>query len=143
MDDYVDTAVLGTEDRFAIGQPVPRSEDPVLLRGEGHYSDDFNLPGQAYAVIVRSPVAHGAIRRIGASRWPANSWMRATAWSCSTSAKQQWNRCCCVRRAGPYRRGILGISAKSSRSRCRRSPPFERRYWGRKVLRPGALSRCC
>src|SRR5438270_9224401 len=65
MDDYVDTAVLGTEDRFAIGQPVPRSEDPVLLRGEGHYSDDFNLPGQAYAVIVRSPLAHGVVRRIG------------------------------------------------------------------------------
>ena len=64
MNDYSDTAVLGTEDRFAIGQPVPRSEDPVLLRGEGHYSDDFNLPGQAYAVIVRSPVAHGVIRRI-------------------------------------------------------------------------------
>src|SRR5438552_3790886 len=62
MDDYVDTAVLGTEDRFAIGQPVPRSEDPVLLRGEGHYSDDFNLPGQAYAVIVRSPMAHGGPR---------------------------------------------------------------------------------
>jgi carbon-monoxide dehydrogenase large subunit len=65
MDDYIDTAVLGTEDRFAIGQPVPRSEDPVLLRGEGHYSDDFNLPGQAYAVIVRSPLAHGVVRRIG------------------------------------------------------------------------------
>src|SRR5437764_10298272 len=64
MDDYVDTAVLGTEDRFAIGQPVPRSEDPVLLRGEGHYSDDFNLPGQVYVVIVRSPVAHGTIRKI-------------------------------------------------------------------------------
>ena len=32
MDDYVDTAVLRTEDRFAIGQPVSRSEDPVLLR---------------------------------------------------------------------------------------------------------------
>jgi carbon-monoxide dehydrogenase large subunit len=44
---------------------VPRSEDPVLLRGEGHYSDDFNLPGQAYAVIVRSPLAHGVVRRIG------------------------------------------------------------------------------
>jgi carbon-monoxide dehydrogenase large subunit len=65
MDDYIDRAVLGTEDRFAIGQPVPRSEDPVLLRGEGHYSDDFNLPGQAYAVIVRSPLAHGVVRRIG------------------------------------------------------------------------------
>src|SRR5438874_5300366 len=64
MDDYSNTAILGTEDRFAIGQPVPRSEDPVLLRGEGHYSDDFNLPGQAYAVIVRSPMAHGVIRGI-------------------------------------------------------------------------------
>src|SRR5438874_60879 len=67
MDDYVDTAVLGTEDRFAIGQPVPRSDDPVLLRGEGHYSDDFNLPGQAYAVIVRSPMAHGLIHKIETS----------------------------------------------------------------------------
>jgi carbon-monoxide dehydrogenase large subunit len=64
MNDHSDTAVLGTEDRSAIGQPVPRSEDPVLLRGEGHYSDDFNLPHQAYAVIVRSPMAHGVIRRI-------------------------------------------------------------------------------
>src|SRR2546430_5738163 len=67
MHDYVDTAVLGTEDRCAMGQPVPRSEDPVLLRGEGHYSDDFNLPGQAYAVIVRSPMAHGLIHKIETS----------------------------------------------------------------------------
>src|SRR5436189_1086643 len=67
MDNYVDIAVLGTEDRFAIGQPVPRSEDPVLLRGEGHCSDDFNLPGQAYAVIVRSPMAHGLIHKIETS----------------------------------------------------------------------------
>jgi len=67
MHDYVDTAVLGTKDRFAIGQPVPRSEDPVLLRGEGHYSDDFNLPGQAYAVIVRSPMAHGLIHKVETS----------------------------------------------------------------------------
>src|SRR5947207_7239610 len=64
MHDYVDTAVLGTEDRFAIGQPVPRSEDPVLLRGEPHYSDDLNLPDHAYAVIARSPMAHGVIRGI-------------------------------------------------------------------------------
>ena len=50
--------VLGLE-KFAVGQPVPRKEDPKLLRGEGRYSDDINLPGQAYAVIVRSRVAHG------------------------------------------------------------------------------------
>jgi len=43
---------------------VPRSEDPVLLRGEGHYSDDVSLPGQAYAVMLRSAYAHGVIRRI-------------------------------------------------------------------------------
>ncbi|MDX2103384.1 MAG: xanthine dehydrogenase family protein molybdopterin-binding subunit [Alphaproteobacteria bacterium] len=54
---------LGTE-RFGIGQPVRRTEDPVLLRGEGRYTDDLSLPGQAYAVMVRSPHAHGRIRRI-------------------------------------------------------------------------------
>src|SRR3954454_3426674 len=64
MDDYIDPTILGTDDRFAIGQPVPRSEDPVLLRGEGHYSDDVSLPGQAYAVMVRSHYAHGIIRGI-------------------------------------------------------------------------------
>src|ERR1700732_787291 len=63
MDDYVDETMLEL-DRFAIGQPVPRSEAPGLLRGEGHYADDVSLPGQAYAVMVRSGHAHGIIRRI-------------------------------------------------------------------------------
>src|SRR5579863_3363554 len=58
------TAIDLDEDRFAIGQPVPRAEDPVLVRGAGHYSDDFSRPGQAYAVMVRSPYAHGVIRGI-------------------------------------------------------------------------------
>ena len=47
--------------RFAVGQPVSRMEDPVLLRGEGRYTDDLNLPGQAYGVMVRSRVAHGVL----------------------------------------------------------------------------------
>src|SRR6266851_1245549 len=49
---------------------VPRSEDPRLLRGEGRYTDDIKLPGQAYAAIVRSRNAHGTIRGIdgGAAR---------------------------------------------------------------------------
>jgi aerobic carbon-monoxide dehydrogenase large subunit len=63
MDDYVDETMLDL-DRFAIGQPVPRSEDPVLLRGEGHYADDVSLSSQAYAVMVRSGHAHGVIRKI-------------------------------------------------------------------------------
>src|SRR3954462_14212708 len=49
-----------------IGQPVRRREDLRLLPGRGQYSDDLNLPGQAYAVMVRSPHAHALIRRIDA-----------------------------------------------------------------------------
>jgi carbon-monoxide dehydrogenase large subunit len=52
--------------KFGIGQPVPRNEDPILVRGKGRYTDDLNLPGQAYAVIVRSGYAHGAINGIDA-----------------------------------------------------------------------------
>src|ERR1700739_2683515 len=64
MDDYIDPVLLGPEEKFAIGQPVPRSEDPVLLKGAGHYADDINLPGQAFAVMVRSHNRHGVIRGI-------------------------------------------------------------------------------
>jgi aerobic carbon-monoxide dehydrogenase large subunit len=53
-------------EKFAVGQSVPRVEDPMLLRGEGRYTDDVALPGQAYAVMVRSRQAHGRIRNIDA-----------------------------------------------------------------------------
>ena len=36
----------------------------MLLRGEGRYSDDLSLPGQAYAVIVRSRYAHGELNGV-------------------------------------------------------------------------------
>jgi aerobic carbon-monoxide dehydrogenase large subunit len=67
MNDYIDASDLGFDEKFAVGQPVPRSEDPVLLRGEGRYSDDVSLPKQAYAVMLRSTHAHGVIRRIDTS----------------------------------------------------------------------------
>ena len=50
--------------KFGIGQPVRRTEDPKLVRGQGQYTDDLNVPGQAYAVMIRSPYAHGVIRGI-------------------------------------------------------------------------------
>ena len=53
--------------KYAIGQSVPRTEDPKLLKGEGKYTDDLNLPDQVYAAIVRSPVAHGIIKDINVS----------------------------------------------------------------------------
>ena len=71
-----------------IGQPVRRKEDRRLLTGQGSFSDDINLPGQAYAVFVRSPHAHARIRAIdvcaalaspgvlGVLIW--RQWMRGT-----------------------------------------------------------------
>jgi carbon-monoxide dehydrogenase large subunit len=50
--------------KYGVGQPVRRKEDDTLVRGKGKYTDDFNLPGQAYAWIVRSSHAHGIIRGI-------------------------------------------------------------------------------
>jgi aerobic carbon-monoxide dehydrogenase large subunit len=50
-----------------IGQPVPRKEDARLLTGQGCFSDDVNLAGQAYAAVVRSPHAHARIRGIDAA----------------------------------------------------------------------------
>src|SRR6267154_1314523 len=50
--------------KYGIGQPVLRFEDPRLLRGQGRFINDVNLPGQAHAVFVRSPHAHAKIRSI-------------------------------------------------------------------------------
>ena len=49
---------------FALGQPVPRFEDPRLLRGGGRYVDDMVLPRMAFGVVLRSPYAHAGIRAI-------------------------------------------------------------------------------
>src|SRR5882724_5849151 len=53
--------------KHGVGQPVRRKEDDTLVRGKGKYTDDFDLPGQAYAWIVRSSHAHGVIRGIDTS----------------------------------------------------------------------------
>ncbi len=65
MDTRPDETALALT-QFGIGQPVPRSEDPTLVRGLGRYTDDLQLPRQVYAAIVRSPHAHGIIRAIDA-----------------------------------------------------------------------------
>src|ERR1700730_6213861 len=53
--------------QFGIGQPVRRFEDKRLLCGNGRSQHDVGLPGQAYAVVLRSPHAHAAIRAIDLS----------------------------------------------------------------------------
>jgi aerobic carbon-monoxide dehydrogenase large subunit len=74
---------------FALGQPVPRFEDPRLLRGGGRYVDDMVLPRMVYGHVLRSPHAHAQIRAIDAtaakaapgvlavltgSDWEASGW---------------------------------------------------------------------
>ncbi len=49
---------------FGIGQGIKRFEDPRLLRGQGRFHNDVNLPGQTHAVVVRSMHAHARIRSI-------------------------------------------------------------------------------
>src|SRR3990172_5250889 len=53
---------------FKIGKPVTRLEDFRFLCGRGRYIGDVNVPGQAWAVFVRSPHAYAAIRSIDKSR---------------------------------------------------------------------------
>ncbi|HEY7361878.1 MAG TPA: molybdopterin cofactor-binding domain-containing protein, partial [Streptosporangiaceae bacterium] len=48
-----------------IGTRVPRKEDPRLLRGRGRFGDDVSAAGQVWARVVRSPIAHGRLRRVG------------------------------------------------------------------------------
>src|SRR5262245_42939980 len=51
-----------------IGSSPRRREDQRLITGAGSFGDDFTLPGQAYAAIVRSPHAHAILRRIETKR---------------------------------------------------------------------------
>ena len=52
----------------AIGQRLERKEDTRFLTGAGQYTDDVVLPRQSYAMFLRSPHAHAAIKSIDTSR---------------------------------------------------------------------------
>ena len=49
-----------------MGHSMKRKEDPRLIRGQGRYVDDIQLPGMLYMDIVRSPYAHAKIKSINA-----------------------------------------------------------------------------
>src|ERR1051326_2672972 len=53
---------------FAIGQPVPRFEDPRLIRGGGRYVADMAFPGMVHGTVLRSPHAHARIRSIDTAK---------------------------------------------------------------------------
>ncbi|MBC7803788.1 MAG: xanthine dehydrogenase family protein molybdopterin-binding subunit, partial [Candidatus Parcubacteria bacterium] len=53
--------------RFGSSRSQKRIEDDRLLTGKGLYSDDRDLPGQAWLVVLRSPHAHARIASLDAA----------------------------------------------------------------------------
>jgi len=51
-----------------IGKSLLRREDERFLTGSGQYTDDVSMPGQTFAVFLRSPHAHARINSIDTSR---------------------------------------------------------------------------
>ena len=56
--------------QFGVGQAMRRVEDARLLTGEGRYTDDIRLEGEAVGYVLRSPHAHAELGAIeaGAAR---------------------------------------------------------------------------
>ena len=52
--------------QFGVGQPVPRTEDPKFLMGQGQYVDDIRLPFTAVGYVLRSPYPHARVNGINA-----------------------------------------------------------------------------
>ena len=85
----VDAATSLEYARFAVGQPVRRSEDPKLLTGRGTYTDDIDLPGQAHAWMLRSPL-NWTSRTISSASAP---WSRLP--STHAASRRVTSRWCC------------------------------------------------
>jgi carbon-monoxide dehydrogenase large subunit len=71
---------------FAIGQAVPRFEDPRLVRGGGRYVGDMVLPGMAFGYVLRSPHGHARIRSIDTAKAKASPGVLAVLTSADWKA---------------------------------------------------------
>jgi carbon-monoxide dehydrogenase large subunit len=69
--------VAGSPASGLIGRRIARIEDSRLLRGQGCFIDDIELPGLLHAAFLRSPHAHARIRRIDAAAARAAPGVRA------------------------------------------------------------------
>ena len=47
-----------------VGKRLKRKEDPRLILGISHYTDDFKMAGMAYCAFARSPHAHAEIKSV-------------------------------------------------------------------------------
>lgn len=47
-----------------VGKRLKRKEDPRLIQGISHYTDDFKMAGMLYCAFTRSPHAHAEIKAV-------------------------------------------------------------------------------
>jgi carbon-monoxide dehydrogenase large subunit len=48
--------------KFGMGAAIRRKEDPALIVGRGHFTDDYTPEGTLHAFVLRSAMAHARIR---------------------------------------------------------------------------------
>ena len=104
-----DTTRCSPNLKFGIGQSVPRKEDPKLITGRGRYTDDVDLPGQAFAHPLRShaPMASCATwtsaqrlpRRACSRSTPPPTWRGPAMASCAASCPSRTPTAAAVRAA--------------------------------------------
>jgi aerobic carbon-monoxide dehydrogenase large subunit len=65
-----------------------RKEDPRFIRGMGKYCDDVQLPGMLHLAILRSPVAHGRIKKIDTTAAQAHPKVKAVVTGADLAAQK-------------------------------------------------------
>ncbi len=105
--------------RTLIGESVHRAEDFRFLKGAGRFVDDLQREGMLHAVVLRSPVAHGRIRKIDASAARAMPGVHAVMTAAEIGA------CAGDPAAARQPAGVQELSAAGHRQRqgplCRRA----------------------
>lgn len=83
---YTETWVVVEEDALepwpagpldVVGRPATKVDGHARARGEARYTADVRLPGMLHTAMLRSPHAHGRIRRLDVSRAAAAPGVRA------------------------------------------------------------------
>ena len=140
---------------FAVGQSVPREEDPRFLTGDGEFLDDINLRDQAWGYVLRSPHAmagHPVHRHVGSGTGARRSArpdrrglapLRTTA-ACPARTPRRTNetgRRCFIRPTRRWSAGRPGWSGTASPSSVAETQVQARDAGGadRRRLRPVAV----
>jgi carbon-monoxide dehydrogenase large subunit len=69
------------------GSSVKRREDPRLIQGYGHYTEDMVVPKMASAVFLRSPYAHAKIKSLNTEKAKAQPGVIAVFTGKDTESK--------------------------------------------------------